>query len=187
MSSSTSSKAPVYEARYGFDRRTVAVLGGSALFCACLLIPGVGFSWGQRIAVVVLFGGGGLLMAAGALTRKVAFRVDESGVLLGGSPLRYRATTVHVPWEDITAVVLWQQHVQHATIPWIGVARPEGAPPLPGPGQGRLARAVGGALAPVPVDLLLASRAVNGWRLDKGRLGAAVAHFAPGMQIVDGH
>ncbi|MGW2559112.1 hypothetical protein ACWCXB_07660 [Streptomyces sp. NPDC001514] len=181
------SKAPVYEARYGFDRRTVAVLAVSALFCAAALIPGADFSWRLQIATLVLFGGGGLLMTAGALTRKVAFRVDESGVLLGGSPLRYRATTVHVPWEDITAVVLWQQRVPHATIPWIGVARPEGAPPLPGPGQGRFARAVGGALAPVPVDLLMASRAVNGWRLDKGRLAAAVAHFAPGTAIVDRH
>ncbi|MFD7444630.1 hypothetical protein [Streptomyces sp. NPDC059909] len=180
-------RAAVYEARYGFDRRTVAVLAVSVLFCAGALIPGADFSLGLQIAIFVLFGDGGLFMAAGALTRKVAFRVDESGVLLGGSPLRYRATTVHVPWEDITAVVLWQQRVPHTTIPWVGVARPEGAPPLPGPGQGRFAHAVGEALAPVPIDLLVASRAVNGWRLDNGRLAAALAHFAPGVELVDGH
>jgi hypothetical protein len=125
-------------------------------------------------------------MAVGPLTRKVALRVDETGVLLGGSPLRYRATTAHVPWEHIEAVALWSQPVPSSEIPYVGLVRHDGAPPLPGP-QGRMARAVGNALTPVPFEVLMASRAVNGWRLDPARLTTAVTHFAPHVRIVGGH
>ncbi|MGX1543693.1 hypothetical protein [Streptomyces adustus] len=179
------SEAPVYEALYGFDRRTISVLAISALFSVLLLVHSSGVPLGLRIVGLLLFGGGGLLMAAGALTRKTAFRVDATGILLGGSPVRYRATTAHVPWQDITAVVLWQQPVPHSVLPWVGVARREGAPPLPGSGQGRITRSIGEALTPVPAELLVASRAVNGWRLDRSRLATAVAYFAPGVQVVE--
>ncbi|MFJ5772746.1 hypothetical protein [Streptomyces sp. NPDC093094] len=175
---------PVYEARFGFDRRTSLVVLICAVFTACAFLPDM--PPGIRIASLVLFGGGGLVMAAGALTRRVALRVDASGVLLGGSPLRYRATTAHVPWKDIEAVALWSQSVPHSSIPYVGLVRHEGAPPLPGP-QGRTARAVGGALVPVPFEVLMASRAVNGWRLDTPRLAAAVTHFAPHVRMVGRH
>lgn len=181
------SEDAVYEARHGFDRRTSGVLAVAVLFSAVLLVPGTGTPLALRIAGTVLFTGGGLVMAAGSLTRRVAFRVDGTGVLLGGSPLRYRTTTVHVAWEDITEVVLWRQHLPNASVPWVGVSRRNGAPPLPGPGQGSTARALGGALVPVPVEVLMTSRAVSGWRLDKQRLAEAVAHFAPGVPIRDGH
>ncbi|MFG2949363.1 hypothetical protein [Streptomyces adustus] len=179
------SEAPVYEARYGFDRRTSTVLATAALFSVLLLVPSAGIPLGLRIVGLLLFGGGGVFMAIGALTRKTAFRVDATGILLGGSPVRYRATTAHVPWQDITAVVLWQQTVPHAVVPWVGVARREGAPPLPGAGRGPIARSVGEALTPVSAELLRASRAVTGWRLDRSRLTAAVAYFAPGVQVVE--
>ncbi|MFD7873518.1 hypothetical protein ACFV5G_05205 [Streptomyces sp. NPDC059766] len=179
------SEAPVYEVLYGFDRRTTSVLAISALFSVLLLVPSVDMPLGLRIVGILLFGGGGLIMAAGALTRKTAFRVDATGILLGGSPVRYRATTAHVPWQDITAVVLWQQPVPHSVLPWVGVARREGAPPLPGSGQGHIARSIGEALTPVPAELLVASRAMTGWRLDRSRLAAAVEYFAPGIQVVE--
>ncbi|MFE7748550.1 hypothetical protein [Streptomyces sp. NPDC057428] len=177
------SAAPVYEARYGVDRRSLGVLAGSALFTVFLALAD--FTLVQRVLGLVLFGGGGVFFAFTTVSRKVAFRVDGTGVLLGGSPARYQATTAHVPWEDITAVVLWRQH-SAAGIPWVGVARRPEAGPLPGPGQGRAARATMRALAPeVPADVALASRAVSGWRLDRDALSAAVAHFAPGVQVVD--
>ncbi|KAB8169896.1 hypothetical protein FH609_006415 [Streptomyces sp. 3MP-14] len=175
-----------YEVRYGFDRRTLAVLAVSALFTVFLLVPGTGMSLGLRVAGLVLFAGGGLLMAAGALTRRTALRVDATGVLLGGSPVRYQATTAQVPWQDIRNVTLWRQRVPNGRpLLWIGVTRREGAPPLPGPGQGPVGRAVAGALVPVPHDLLMASRQVNGWRLDRDQLAAALARFAPGVELVD--
>jgi hypothetical protein len=40
-------------------------------------------------------------------------------------------------------------------------------------------------LTPVSGDTLLASRAANLWRLDAERMAAAVAHFAPGVRVVD--
>ncbi|CAL9587437.1 hypothetical protein [Streptomyces sp. enrichment culture] len=175
---------PVYEARFGFDRRTCTVLLVCAAFCAGALLPGMPTA--ARIAVLALFGGGGLVLAVGPLTRKAALRVDETGVLLGGSPLRYRATTAHVPWGHIEAVALWSQQLPAGEMPYIGLVRHEGAPPLPGP-RGRMAQAIGDALTPVPFEVLMASRAVNGWRLDTARLTAAVTHFAPQVRIVGTH
>jgi hypothetical protein len=81
-------------------------------------------------------------------------------------------------------VVLWRQRVQSTSLQWVGVARREGAPPLPGPGQGRIALSAAEALVSVPGELVASSRGVSGWRLDKRRLAAAVAHFAPGVQVI---
>ncbi|MFD4140533.1 hypothetical protein [Streptomyces sp. NPDC058572] len=180
----TDAKSPVYEARFGWDRRTVGALTISVVFTAALVLPGTPLL--AQLLGIPLFAGGGLLMTLDSLTRKVALRVDGTGVLLGGAPLRHRSTTAHVPWADITAVVLWQQAVQNSTMPWVGVARHDGTAPLPGPGQGPRARAAMRFLVPnVPVDVAMASRAVNGWRLDRARLAAAVDHFAPGVPVVD--
>ncbi|MEV5158625.1 MULTISPECIES: hypothetical protein [unclassified Streptomyces] len=179
----TEKAAPSYEVRYGWDLRTTAIVAAAAVFTAGLAALDV--SVVLRVLGIALFGGGGLLMAVNALSRKVAFRVDGEGILLGGSPARYAATTAQVPWEDIAAVVLWRQGTA-AGMPWVGVARRPGAGPLPGPGQGEAAHAVVGALVPhVPADVTLASRAMTGWRLDRDRLTAAVARFAPGTPVVD--
>ena len=40
-------------------------------------------------------------------------------------------------------------------------------------------------LTPVSGDTLLASRAANLWRLDTDRMSTAVAHFAPGVRVID--
>ncbi|MFB7505970.1 hypothetical protein [Streptomyces broussonetiae] len=171
--------SPIYQAQYGWDRRTTAVVAVSALFTVCLLIPGMPLY--ARILGLPLFGGGGLFMVYVAMSGKVAFRVDETGVLLGGSPARYEATTAHVPWGDITGVVLWYQAAGRATVPYAGVTRREGAPALPG--DGPKSRAVLGHLASVPADVAISSRAVTGWRLDNERLISAVNHFAPGIPV----
>ncbi|MEU9789921.1 hypothetical protein AB0E27_04740 [Streptomyces sparsogenes] len=173
-----------YETRYGWDSRTrITVAAAAAFTVTCLVSPVMPLY--ARLPGLLLFGGGGLVMAYGAASGKVALRVDETGVLFGGHPLRYRVGTAHVPWQDITAVVLWRQD-SAASIPWVGVARRPGAPPLPGARQGRAGRAVVRALVPhLPADVTLASRPVSGWRLDKERLSDAVARFAPGTPVVD--
>ncbi|MEU2678418.1 hypothetical protein ABZ638_16200 [Streptomyces sp. NPDC007107] len=179
MTSGDTSSA--YEARYGWDRRTSLFVVTAAVLSTFMAVAGA--TPVLRWPGAVLFGGAGLFMAYGAMSRKVAFRVDGTGVLLGGSPARYSATTAHVPWQDITAVVLWQQHTA-AGLRWVGVARRPGAVRLPGPGQGHRARAVMRAMAPeVPVDVALASRAVTGWRLDHAALTAAVHRFAPDVPV----
>ncbi|MEV5986856.1 hypothetical protein AB0L85_17820 [Streptomyces sp. NPDC052051] len=171
--------SPVYEARYGWDRKTRWVVAVSAFFTVVLLLPGVPLF--LRVLGLALFGGGGALMAYTAMSHKVAFRVDGTGVLLGGNAARYRATTVHVPWGDITGFVLWRQSTGVATLPCVGLIRREGAPALPG--DGPKARAVVRRLVSVPEDVAFTSRTVSGWRLDKERLVAAVAHFAPGIPV----
>jgi hypothetical protein len=136
--------------------------------------------------VLALFGGAGVIMLVGMASRKVALRVDEKGVLLGGSPMRYRATTAFVPWVEITTVVLWTQAVGFNSLAYVGVERQPGLPPLPGPGNGRAGRAITGTLAgQVPHELVMASRGVNGWRLDREALAKAVAANAPGVPIHD--
>lgn len=125
----------VYEARYGWDGKTLGVVAGAAVLTMLLLVsdaPPV-----LRAICVVLFGGGGLFMAFVALSRRPAFRVDGKGVLLGGSPARYRATTVHVPWQDITAIVLWQQKMPGGSLPWVGVASGRAPSRRPPPGRGK--------------------------------------------------
>ncbi|MGW3597671.1 hypothetical protein [Streptomyces sp. NPDC005167] len=173
--------SPVYQARYGWDLKTAGVVALSAVFTAVLLLPGMPLF--AQILGLPLFGGGGLFMSYVALSRKGAFRVDETGVLLGGSPARYRATTSHVPWDDITGFVVWRQPAGGASLPYVGVTRRKGAPALPG--DGPKARAALKYLVPVPPDVALASRAVTGWRLDKDQLVTAVAHFAPEMPVRD--
>ncbi|MGA5451997.1 hypothetical protein ACPCVO_35725 [Streptomyces umbrinus] len=177
----TDDALPVYQARYGWDRRTTGIVAGSAAFTAVLLLPGVPLL--GQILGLPLFGAGGLLMAYMALSRKVAFRVDETGVLLGGNPARYRATTAHVPWGDITGFVFWRQAVGGTSVFYVGVTRRIGAPALPG--EGPAARSAVQRLVPVPPGVAMSSRAVNGWRLDKDRLAAAVAQFAPGTPVQD--
>lgn len=129
-------------------------MGASAVFTAVLLLPDVPLL--GRILGLPLFGVGGLFMAYTSMSRKAAFRVDETGVLLGGNPARYKSTTIHVP---------------------------KGAPPLPG--DGPRARAALSRHVPVPADVALSSRAVNGWRLDRDRLVVAATYFAPGIPVRD--
>ncbi|MFC5958201.1 hypothetical protein ACFP51_28210 [Streptomyces pratens] len=177
----TDHTSPVYEARYGWDRRTRGLVAASAVFTAVLLLPETPLL--TQLLGVPLSGGGGLFMAYAASSGKVAFRVDETGVLLGGNPARYRATTTHVPWDDITGFVLWHQAMGGPSLPCIGVTRRKGAPSLPG--EFPKLRAALKYLVPVPGDGAMASRVVTGWRFDKARLVAAVAHFAPEVPVRD--
>jgi hypothetical protein len=140
-----------------------------------------------RVVTLVFFGGGALVFIASIATRRVALRVDASGVTLGGSPGRHGATTVLIPWADIREIVLWRQPMPYGrSMRYVGVARRKGARPLAGPRGQRAGKVTARALAPgVSGDTLLASRAVNLWRLDTDRMAAAVAHFAPGVRVID--
>ncbi|MCX4907943.1 hypothetical protein [Streptomyces sp. NBC_00878] len=116
--------------------------------------------------------------------RLVAFRVDGHGVTLGGAPARYERQTALVPWDDIEAVVLWQQDTAALTpMRYVGLRRRAGAPVLPGPNSD-LSRDQTGRLAPhVDHDVFLASRHINLWALDRERLAGALRAFAPGVLV----
>jgi hypothetical protein len=176
----------VYVARYGWNRRSGSLIMGAAVFV--LLAVTVPMSLALRVVTLVFFGGGALVFIASIATRRVALRVDASGVTLGGSPGRYRATTVLIPWADIKEIVLWRQPMPYGrSVRYVGVARRrKGTRPLAGRRGQRAAKATARALTPgVSGDTLLASRAVNLWHLDTHRMAAAVAHFAPGVRVID--
>lgn len=159
------------------------MIAGSAVFVVLGIVLPV--SAGVWITDFVLFGGGGFLLLGAAAFRRVAFRVDSAGVTLGGIPPRYRSGTRFVPWAEIERILLWKQRLPPygVTMRYVGVARRADAPPLAGPRAQAVARVTARALTPVSSDTLMASRAVNGWRLDEDRLAAAVRHFAPGVPI----
>lgn len=176
----------VYEARYGWTRRTVGLMLLCALFVVGLLLPdssGGILTLTLQVLGLALFGGGGLVMAYGCASRRVALRVDADGILLGGNPLRYAATTLLVPWSEVTGVRLWLQQVPLSSMPHIGVNRVPGASRLPGTPTGVHGRAVVEGLSGVSAELVSASRAVNGWTLDTDALLATVGRHAPGVVI----
>jgi hypothetical protein len=116
----------------------------------------------------------------------VALRVDASGITLGGSPGRYRSTTWLIPWADIKDVVLWRQTMPYGrSMRYVAVTRRKGTPPPAGRRGQRAGKVTARTLTPVNGDTLLASRAANLWRLDTDRMSAAVAHFAPGVRVID--
>jgi len=168
-----------YVERFGFSWRTGLRIAICVVFVVIALA--VPMSIALRVAGVVFFGAGALVFVRVAASREVALRVNASGVTLGGSPLRYAATTEHLPWADIEAMVLWEQHVRTATLRYIGVQRGPHAPP---PRGSRLGDTISTSLVPhVPADLVRSSRLVAGWRLDARRLAEAVARFSPGTRI----
>ena len=121
-----------------------------------------------------------------ALSRRVALRVDAAGVTLPLTPPWPSSRTAVVPWSDIEAVVLFTQHVGVASIPYVGLQRRPGLPPLPGSARSRFLRRMNHAVVPhVPPDVLADSRQATSWRLHRPRLKAAVRHFAPSVKIVD--
>jgi hypothetical protein len=163
----------VYVARYGWNGRSGGLLIGAAVFV--LIAVTVPMSLALRVVTLVLFGGGGaLVFIASIATRRVALRVDASGITLGGSPGRYRSTTCLIPWAEVREVVLWRQPMPYGrSMRYVAVARHSGAPPLAGRRGRRAARVAARALTPVSGDMLLASRAANLWRLDTDRMTAA--------------
>jgi hypothetical protein len=173
----------VYEARYGLRGRPGIVTTAGLIFAALAALPGMP-TW-LRAVDIAFFGGGSLVMLAVAATHHVALRVDADGITLGGTPPRYRSGTRFVPWVDIEGVVLWRQHLPyHASMRYLGLMRPPNAPTLTGSRAEAAGRMAAGLLTPgIPADIVMASRAINGWRLDETRLAAAVNHFAPAVTI----
>ena len=185
MISDVSPEPGVYVARYGWNGRSGGLIIGAAVFVLIALT--VPMSLALRVVTLVLFGGGALVFIASIATRRVALRVDASGITLGGSPGRYRSTTRLIPWADVREVVLWRQPMPYGrSVRYVAVARHRGAPPLAGRRGQRAGKVTARALTPgVSGDVLLASRAANLWRLDADRMTAAVAHFAPGVRVID--
>jgi len=175
----------VYVARYGWNRRSGALIIGAGVFVVIALTAPM--SLALRVVTLVFFGGGLLVFVASIASRRVALRVDASGVTLGGSPGRYRSSALLIPWADIREIVLWRQPTPYGrSMRYVGVTRRKGAPPQAGRRGQRASQRAARALTPgISSSTLLASRAVNLWHLDAPRMAAAVAHFAPGVHVID--
>lgn len=175
----------VYEARFGFTRKDLLLVPVSAVLVAVGVLilrddPVPGFA-------AAVSGGGLLLMRlAAVLSGRVALRVDAAGITLGHVPPWPASQTAVVPWSDIEAVVLWTQHAGLATVPYLGLQRRPGLPPLPGSARSRGLRRMNQiAVAHIPPAVLADSRPTTFWRLHRPSLTATVHHFAPAVEIVE--
>jgi hypothetical protein len=190
-----------YEERYRWTPNTVtgAALGAASLLTA-ILVPAMPLL--VRVPLALAGTGGVASCVAYSTSRKVAFRVDQEGVTLGGGPLRYEADTSFFPWEGVHAVVLWRRTTppRWAALQWPALRWPAlrmsvwyvsvqrhtelppwapGGPGLAGPCHDRDAQ------RPVPEDLKAgATRGMQAFRVDDARLAAAIATFAPAVQLI---
>jgi hypothetical protein len=182
---------PTYVARFGWTLKDLIMVPA----CIGFVVLGTAVATDEFLlgALCALLGGLYLVLLVTAwLSRRVALSVTEEGITLGMLPPWPASYTAFAPWSDIETVVLWKQQmvrvfVWRQSILYIGVARRAGAAPLSGSAQNRILRKVGKAVVPgdVSEDLMVDSRQVSFWRLDRKRLAAAVDHFAPGVPIVD--
>jgi hypothetical protein len=111
-----------------------------------------------RVVVVAACGFGAFLSVFVPASRKVALSVDASGLTLGGSPLRYKATTRAIPWHEVQRVFLWRRG---PGVRYLSVERPSDAAPLSLGGTGKADRPA----------LYLATHADVGNRRGRGRYG----------------
>ncbi|MFD9126735.1 hypothetical protein [Kitasatospora sp. NPDC059571] len=173
------SHSSVYEARYGWYRRSVV----AALISLLPLALGLALQLPAWCVVLfsVAFGGLGVITTVVvASSRRVAVRMDDRGVTLGRVPLPTGSRELSVPWEDIELVRVWQPRIGSSTFPkaqYISLERRAGSPPLTGhPDLFRPSN--------VAEELPPASKKLSWCELDPARLQAAVTAFAPEVRLV---
>ncbi|WP_346125668.1 hypothetical protein [Micromonospora coerulea] len=185
-------------ARFGFVPMTaLALLFAPAAVCGGIALdpgrdlPEALFLWLWKLLLIVLFGGGALWLLLAALSRRVALRVDRDGVTLATpSFLRWwgNRADIAVPWRDIAAVVLFYQYVRWpARILYLGLQlHPSASAPAGAARAGSFEHwSLERFLPHVPVEASSVSRQVNGWRLDRRRLVAAVRTYAPDVPVIE--
>src|SRR4051812_27797170 len=153
------------------------------------LIEGAEVPPGDIVLIVIsaclalLFVGAGMSFLMAAVTRRLALRVDSSGVTLGRAFLPARP--VFVPWRDIEQIVRFAAVNRSGTAQFIGVRLKPGATRPPGvPAQGSLAaklRRLNAGFTPWPADLF---RNARSWSLDDSSLAEAVRRHAGPVPIV---
>jgi hypothetical protein len=175
---------PSYEERYRLTG--YAVIGLAVSFLAI----GLGWAWGLPavfipigiILVALTAQGAGLVDLA---RRRVAFRVDETGVTLGAVPDKLtvrRGSPLFIPWADVEGIVRYRVHAgprgRRTSVECVGIQRHATAGALRWGNE----QAPG---SPVPRVATWATRRITGWRLDTGRLAALTAKVAPDVRIID--
>jgi hypothetical protein len=175
---------PQYEVYHGLGGRTPAVLVTCVGFLIVALVAPMPL--GFRIGFFLFFGGIGALFLVNGLSHRVALRADARGVTLGGTMLRYQATTTFVPWDDIERVVLWQRRMRRSSpMPYLALVGKWGSPQPPETTARMLARAEALGAPSIP-GRILAISAVTSWHLDVARLATVAAVYNPNISIVTG-
>ncbi|WP_152360301.1 hypothetical protein [Microlunatus speluncae] len=111
---------------------------------------------------------------------RTALRVDQDGVTFGRLLLHGKGgKAATVPWEQIGAIVVFQQRYRGIVRQrYVGLKGRGGRPvvmPIPW-GHGPIGAWFIGA---VPPEIVAASRPVTGWNLDHNRLARALESHAP--------
>jgi hypothetical protein len=175
-----------YEVKYGWNRLSWGGIGIALVFCAAALLPDMPL-W-VKIPYIAFWGGIAVMIAVASSRGTTAVRVDQAGVTLCSAPLFPKSTTRLFPWEDVACVVIWLSPYSRRSnrLEFVGVERRPGTPPITGRFTGRRSRFGERLYSPgIPSDMAVTRAATNGWVLDHGRLTAAVAHFAPGVPVID--
>lgn len=176
-----------YEERYRWTRTS----GTALAVCSVLVLLGVvatgtRFPVPLRVFLIAAGGCGAFLSLVVPLSRKVALRVDASGITLGGNPLRYKATTRVVPWPEVQRVFLFERQMG---VRYLSVERPADAPPLSPGGAGTADRLpfYRSVYPQVPSPTLRVgtTRGMQAFSVDDARLSDAIGHYAPGAEIVN--
>lgn len=164
----------VYEAWYGHTAKNIfAICFGVLVSAIILLAPAPAWT---RVIVVGGFGGMAVLLATVAVKRTPALRVDADGITVRPYPLRFRAIAFY-PWEDVLQIYI--KRFRDSKDPYVVVRLRDTAAWRMSINRARPKSQKALMLAfPTGVD-------VNGWKLDPARLAAAVAHFAPAIQVID--
>jgi hypothetical protein len=169
-----------YEARYGgWNRRSLRLALIALAFCAVAFLPAMPV-W-LRVTDLVFFGGGMLFLLVVSASRPEALRVDAAGITLCRSPLFRNSATQTKPWPVVGQVVLWRAF----NMDYVGVQRAPGAPPLSGRFSGRRSQRVAELTSGLRPEVAVTGVPASTWVLDRERLVAAVARFAPQVRVVD--
>lgn len=174
----------VYEERYHWTRTSTTALmicGMCVLFA--VLLP---MQLTLRVPIVAFGGSGAFLTVIVPASRKIALRIDASGITLGGNPLRYKATTRVIPWDEVQRVFLWRRG---PGVRYLGVERPDDAPPLSPAGAGKADRPAfylsANPQVPSPTLKVGTTRGMQAFSVDDTRLSDAIAQYAPTVDIVN--
>ena len=174
----------VYEERYHWTRNSTTAL----MICGMLVLFGVllPMRLTLRVPIVGIAGCGAFLSVIVPASRKVALRIDASGITLGGNPLRYKATTRVIPWHEVQRVFLWRRG---PGVRYLGVERPDAALPLSPGGTGQADRPAlylsPNPQVPSPTLKVGTTRGMQAFSVDDARLSEAIAHYAPIVDIVN--
>ncbi len=169
----TSHSGPAYQASYGRTWKHFIGIGFGFVVSA-IFLPAAVPAW-QKLIVVGVFGGTAVMLARMALSRKSALRVDAAGVTIRPYPLRFKVIAFY-PWEDVDRILLMP--LGHTPAQYVQIKLRDGA-----------TWSGSGSVRPRSQKALYfagAGVAVNGWTLHPDRLAAAVARFAPSVQVIDG-